>query len=64
MEAAQMKDSMKDQLEGKVHEVKGAVKEKVGQATNDPDLMDEGTGEKIAGKVQKKVGDIEKVFEK
>ena len=23
-----------------------------------------GTGEKIAGKVQKKIGDIEKVFEK
>ncbi len=29
-----MKDSIKDQVEGKVHEVMGAVKEKVGQATN------------------------------
>jgi uncharacterized protein YjbJ (UPF0337 family) len=59
-----MKESTKDQVAGKVHEVKGAVKEKIGHATNDPDLMDEGTGEKIAGKVQKKVGQVEKLFEK
>lgn len=59
-----MNDSTKDKLEGTVHEVKGTVKEKVGRATNDPDLEAEGTGEKVGGKVQKKVGDIEKVFEK
>jgi uncharacterized protein YjbJ (UPF0337 family) len=61
---ASMKDSTKDKVEGAAHELKGAVKEKVGHATNDPDLEAEGTGEKIGGKVQKKVGDIEKVFEK
>jgi uncharacterized protein YjbJ (UPF0337 family) len=59
-----MKDSTKDKLEGKVHEVKGAVKEKLGRARKNPDLEDEGQAEKIGGKVQKKVGDIEKVFEK
>jgi uncharacterized protein YjbJ (UPF0337 family) len=59
-----MKDSTKDKLQGAKHELKGAVKEKVGQLTNNPNLADEGTGEKIGGKVQKKVGDIEKVFEK
>lgn len=59
-----MKDSLKDQVAGKVHEVKGAVKEKVGQATNNPQLADEGTDEKVGGKIQKKVGQIEKVFEK
>lgn len=59
-----MKDSTKDKVEGAAHEFKGAVKEKLGQATNNPELEDEGTGEKIAGKVQKKVGDIEKVIEK
>jgi uncharacterized protein YjbJ (UPF0337 family) len=59
-----MKDSTKDKVQGKVHEVKGAIKEKVGKATNDPDLESEGQTEKIGGKVQKKVGDIEKVFEK
>ncbi len=59
-----MKDSSKDKIDGAAHEIKGAVKEKVGQITNDPDLEAEGTGEKIAGKIQKKVGDVEKVFEK
>ena len=59
-----MKDSTKDKIEGKAHEVKGAIKEKLGRATNNPDLETEGTAEKIGGKVQKKVGDIEKVVEK
>jgi len=59
-----MKNSTHDKVQGKLHEVKGAVKEKVGQATNNPNLENEGNAEKIGGKVQKKVGDIEKVFEK
>jgi uncharacterized protein YjbJ (UPF0337 family) len=59
-----MKDSTKDKVAGKAHEVKGAVKEKVGKATNNPDLESEGQAEKIGGKVQKKVGDIERAFEK
>jgi len=59
-----MKDSTKDKVEGAAHELKGAVKEKLGHATNNPNLEDEGTIEKIGGKVQKKVGDIEKVIEK
>ena len=32
--------------------------------TNDPPLEAEGLGEKIAGKVQKKIGQVEKVVEK
>jgi uncharacterized protein YjbJ (UPF0337 family) len=59
-----MKDSTKDKIQGTTHELKGAVKEKLGRAKNDPDLEAAGTGEKIAGKIQKKVGDIEKVIEK
>ena len=59
-----MKDSTKDKIEGKVHEVKGALKEQLGKVKKDPDLEDEGQAEKVGGKVQKKVGDIEKVFEK
>ena len=58
-----MKQSTKDELEGKFHEAKGKVKEKVGQVTNNPDTETEGQGEKVAGKVQKKVGQIEKVLE-
>ena len=53
-----------DQVEGKVHEVKGAVKEQIGKATNNPRLQDEGTVEKISGKVENKVGQVKKVFEK
>jgi uncharacterized protein YjbJ (UPF0337 family) len=59
-----MKDSIKDKVEGAVHDAKGSVKEKIGRATNNPDLEAEGQDEKVAGKIQKKVGDIEKVFEK
>ena len=59
-----MKPSTENEIGGKVHEVKGKIKEKVGQLTNDPDLEGEGIGEKIAGKVQKKIGQLEKVFEK
>jgi uncharacterized protein YjbJ (UPF0337 family) len=59
-----MTESTKDKVEGAMHEAKGAVKEKIGQVTNDPDLEAEGSGENLAGKVQKKIGDIKKVFEK
>jgi uncharacterized protein YjbJ (UPF0337 family) len=59
-----MKQSSRDQAEGKLHEVKGKVKEKVGRATNNPNLENEGMDEKAAGKVQKKVGQVERVFEK
>jgi uncharacterized protein YjbJ (UPF0337 family) len=62
--AIPMKDSTKDKVEGAAHELKGAVKEKLGRATKNPKLQDEGTDEKIGGKIQKKVGDIEKVIEK
>jgi len=54
--------STHDQVEGKVHEVKGAVKEKIGQMTNNPNLQDEGTAEKFNGTVERKVGEVKKVF--
>jgi uncharacterized protein YjbJ (UPF0337 family) len=57
-----MKPSTKDEVAGKIHEVKGAVKEKVGKLTNNPDLEAEGTVEKVVGKVQKKIGQVKKVF--
>ena len=59
-----MKDSTEDKGKGAGHELKGSIKEKIGQVTNDRDMETEGAGEKLAGKVQKKIGDIEKVFEK
>lgn len=59
-----MTQSTKDQVEGTVHKVTGAVKEKAGQILNNPSLEAEGKNENLHGKVQKKVGQIEKVLEK
>jgi uncharacterized protein YjbJ (UPF0337 family) len=59
-----MKPSTKNEIAGNVHEVKGTIKEKVGKLTNDPGLEGEGIGENIAGKIQKKIGQVQKVIEK
>jgi uncharacterized protein YjbJ (UPF0337 family) len=59
-----MKRSTKDKAEGTFHEVKGKVKESVGRATNNPNLEAKGQVEKIGGKVQKKIGQLEKVLGK
>ena len=59
-----MKPSTKDQIKGSLHEMKGKAKEKAGQLTNNPNLEAEGQNEKLGGKVQKKVGQIKRVFEK
>jgi uncharacterized protein YjbJ (UPF0337 family) len=59
-----MNPSTKDQIEGEFHEVKGKVKEAAGHAVNNPDLESEGQVENLGGKVQKKVGQVEKVLEK
>jgi uncharacterized protein YjbJ (UPF0337 family) len=59
-----MKPSTENEIAGKVHEVKGTIKEKVGHLTNDPDLEGEGIVENITGKVQKNIGRVEKVIEK
>ena len=57
-----MKSSTKDQVKGKFHEVKGAIKEATGKIIDNPKLDDEGNGEKVAGKMLEKVGQIEKVL--
>jgi uncharacterized protein YjbJ (UPF0337 family) len=59
-----MKSSTKDRAEGKFHEAKGKVKEMAGKLTDNPKLEARGTGEKIAGKVQEKIGDVKKVLGK
>jgi uncharacterized protein YjbJ (UPF0337 family) len=59
-----MKPSTENEITGKVHEVKGTIKKKVGQLTNNPDLEGEGIVENITGKVQKNIGRVEKAVEK
>ena len=45
-----------DELEGKAEALKGKVKQAVGNATNDPDLVDEGTVDEAAGNTQDALG--------
>lgn len=56
-----MKSSKRDNAEGKMHQVKGKVKETVGRVVKDRDLEAEGIVENIGGKAQEKIGEIKKV---
>ena len=59
-----MKSSTREQAEGVLHEVKGAVKEFAGKLSDNPKLRAEGAVEKAAGKIQEKYGQIKKVLGK
>jgi uncharacterized protein YjbJ (UPF0337 family) len=59
-----MKTSTQDKVEGTAKEMKGKVQETAGRAVGNPDLEERGMDKKVEGKVQKKVGDIKKVFDK
>ena len=59
-----MKSSIRDKTEGTFHEVKGKVKEIAGKLSDKPKLEAKGKGEKITGKVQKKIGQVKKVWGK
>jgi uncharacterized protein YjbJ (UPF0337 family) len=63
-EGIMMKMSTDDKTTGKIHEVKGTIKQKVGELANDPNLEADGRAEKNAGKVQSIVGKIEKAVGK
>jgi len=58
-----MKPSTEKEIAGKLREVQGRIEEKRGHLTNDSDLEAEGIGEKIAGKVRKRIGQLEKEIE-
>jgi len=55
-----MKPSTDDKTTGKLHEVKGRIKENVGKLIKNPDLEADGKAEKNAGKVQNWVGEVKK----
>ncbi len=59
-----MKSSARDKAEGMFHQVKGKLKETAGELSDDPQLEAEGAGEKIAGKVQEKIGQVKQVLGK
>jgi uncharacterized protein YjbJ (UPF0337 family) len=56
-----MESSTKDQAQGMFHRVKGKIRELFGKAGNNTKIESEGKGEKMAGKIQQKVGEVEKV---
>jgi uncharacterized protein YjbJ (UPF0337 family) len=48
----------KDQVQGRVQEAKGSIKQTTGRVIGNPDLEDRGTIEKVGGKIQKTFGDV------
>jgi uncharacterized protein YjbJ (UPF0337 family) len=52
----------KDQMKGKLDNLKGRVKEALGAASGDKSTQAEGFGERVKGAVQKKVGDIKEAI--
>lgn len=59
-----MDSSTKDQAEGTLHQLKGKIKQVAGVISNNPELEAEGIAERVAGKVQVKIGQINKVIGK
>lgn len=45
-----------DEIEGKGKQAKGAIKDKVGEWTNNPTLEEEGEVERVEGQLQENVG--------
>lgn len=46
----------RDEVKGKFKQAKGTVKETVGRATNDPELIQESQDDKAAGRTQETFG--------
>lgn len=57
-----MKNSTQNKVEGAAKDLKGKAREAAGNVTRDPKMRDEGRADQAEGKVQKKVGDVQKVF--
>jgi uncharacterized protein YjbJ (UPF0337 family) len=59
-----MKSSNQDKVEGTGKDIKGKIKEGVGKAVGNERLQAEGKADQVEGAVQKKAGDVKKVFGK
>jgi uncharacterized protein YjbJ (UPF0337 family) len=59
-----MKSSSQDKVEGHGKEIKGNIKEGTGKLVGNPNLEAEGRADQAEGKVQKKAGDVKKVFDR
>ena len=54
----------KEQVTGKIDELKGKAKQGIGKATNNPGLQDEGTLDEVKGKVKGAYGDLKSAIKK
>ncbi len=59
-----MKPTVKDKIEGTFLELEEKTREITGKLSGDPELESEGTGEKISGKMQGKIGQFKKILGK
>lgn len=50
----------KDEVEGKLDQAKGAVKENVGRAIDDREMENEGAADRAGGKVQEGYGEVKR----
>jgi len=54
-----MKPSTEDEATGRLHDVKGTIKETIGGVIDNPDLEADGQAEKNVGRVQNLIGKVE-----
>jgi len=59
-----MKSSTQDNAEGKMHQMKGKIKEVIGKIVKNRELEAEGKDENLDGNVQEKIGKFKKVVGK
>ncbi len=59
-----MASAIKDKVKGALRETKGKAKEAAGKITDNPKLQGKGAAEKVAGKAQRKLGEIKTVLGK
>jgi uncharacterized protein YjbJ (UPF0337 family) len=59
-----MRSSTEDKAQGLFENLKGKIKEVAGVVTGNRELEAEGKGQRVAGKVQEKVGQVKKVIGK
>jgi uncharacterized protein YjbJ (UPF0337 family) len=56
-----MSSSLKNKVKGTLREAQGKLKEVAGKLTDNPKLEAKGTVQKLAGKAERKLGEIKKV---
>jgi uncharacterized protein YjbJ (UPF0337 family) len=59
-----MAESTRDRIEGKLHQVTGDAKEKAGELLDNAEMASEGRDESLSRSIQKKIGEIKRVFGK